>query len=416
MKVLDIAIAGCGIAGLAAAILLRRQGHAVTVYERFESPRPLGSGLMIQPTGLAVLDALGLAEMVVAKGAGVSGLLGLNTEGERVLEAAYADLPIDNIFGLGIHRASLFETLFEKMIVAGAELRTGSEVVASEADANGRCLLLADGSRSAPHDLVVDALGIGSPLVPQVDAFLPFGALWATIDWPGGREFTPDLLEQRYQRADRMVGVLPTGQGKAAFFWSLRCDAYTTWRERGMAAFHDEVRALWPQCAAILPQLDHPDMLTFARYAHRTTKAPVGKCIVHLGDSWHAASPQLGQGANMALLDAWAFAKAVEESEALDIAMQSFLAIRQGHVRLYQWLTWAFTPPFQSASIWPAILRDHFMAPASRIAPGPKLKATLVSGLAGARLNDLGLTLPDYSALAAAASSASSRASVVSQS
>ena len=36
---LDIAVAGCGIAGLAAALLLDRQGHAVTIYERFYDPK-----------------------------------------------------------------------------------------------------------------------------------------------------------------------------------------------------------------------------------------------------------------------------------------------------------------------------------------------------------------------------------------
>jgi 2-polyprenyl-6-methoxyphenol hydroxylase-like FAD-dependent oxidoreductase len=63
---LDIAVAGCGIAGLAAALLLHGRGHAVTLYERFGKPRPLGSGLMIQPTGLAVLEQLGLAREVPA--------------------------------------------------------------------------------------------------------------------------------------------------------------------------------------------------------------------------------------------------------------------------------------------------------------------------------------------------------------
>ena len=71
----DIAIAGCGPAGLAAALLLHRQGHRVTLFERFEEPRPIGSGLMIQPSGLAVLDALGLEDLVDHVGrAGQGGL------------------------------------------------------------------------------------------------------------------------------------------------------------------------------------------------------------------------------------------------------------------------------------------------------------------------------------------------------
>ena len=47
------------------------------------------------------------------------------------------------------------------------------------------------------------------------------------------------------------------------------------------------------------------------------------------------------------------------------------------------------------------LFRDLLMAPGSRIPPGPRLKAHLVAGLAGARLDRLGLELPDYSALAA---------------
>ena len=54
MQDLNIAIAGCGPCGLAAALLLHRAGHEVTLFERFDTPRPIGSGLMIQPTGMAV--------------------------------------------------------------------------------------------------------------------------------------------------------------------------------------------------------------------------------------------------------------------------------------------------------------------------------------------------------------------------
>lgn len=42
---LTIAIIGGGTAGLAAALLLGRAGHKVTLVERFGEPQPLGSGL-----------------------------------------------------------------------------------------------------------------------------------------------------------------------------------------------------------------------------------------------------------------------------------------------------------------------------------------------------------------------------------
>ena len=421
MKSLDIAIAGCGIGGLAAALLLSRQGHRITLYERFAEPQPVGSGLMIQPTGMAVLAALGLAETAVSRGAPVDGLLGVNTEGEPVLEAAYADLGVPGAFGLGIHRSSLFETLFAKVLAAPVAIRTDHSLIGTEITGHSRTLHFEGRDDSPGHDLVIDALGAASPLVPPTDAVLPFGALWATVDWPQAEGFHERLLEQRYERADRMVGLLPTGGGKAAFFWSLRGNEYDAWRARGMQDFRDEIRALWPALDPVAEQLSEPEQLTFARYRHRTTRHATGERIVHIGDAWHSASPQLGQGANMALLDAFGLARALEQSDTLGEAFARFLDLRKSHVRLYQWLTWGFTPPFQSASIWPALFRDLFMAPASRIPPGPQMKAFLVSGLVGAKLARMRLELPDYESLAAAgpatvASSTSSRAEAVLQS
>jgi len=104
MGALDIAIAGCGPCGLAAALLLQRDGHRVTLFERFAAPRPIGSGLMIQPTGLAVLAQLGLAEHVIGRGARIDRLCGKTGAGGRsVLDVAYAALGHDGVFGVGIH-------------------------------------------------------------------------------------------------------------------------------------------------------------------------------------------------------------------------------------------------------------------------------------------------------------------------
>ena len=71
-----IAIIGCGPAGLSAAIALHDKGHAVSIFERFEKAGPVGSGLMLQPTGLAVLERFGLRDEVEAIGQRIDGMLG----------------------------------------------------------------------------------------------------------------------------------------------------------------------------------------------------------------------------------------------------------------------------------------------------------------------------------------------------
>ena len=57
---LSIAVVGAGTAGAAAATLLARAGHAVTVFERVADPKAAGAGITLQPTGQVALARLGL--------------------------------------------------------------------------------------------------------------------------------------------------------------------------------------------------------------------------------------------------------------------------------------------------------------------------------------------------------------------
>ncbi len=131
MKPLDIAVAGCGPGGLAAALLLHRDGHRVTLFDRFQTPRPLGSGLMIQPTGLAVLDCLGLSDRLLAHGARIERLFG-QAHGRTVLDVHYAALRRAGAFGIGTHRASLFAILHDACRAEGIEIATGRTITGSD--------------------------------------------------------------------------------------------------------------------------------------------------------------------------------------------------------------------------------------------------------------------------------------------
>jgi 2-polyprenyl-6-methoxyphenol hydroxylase-like FAD-dependent oxidoreductase len=114
----SVAIAGCGVCGLATALLLARAGERVVLFERFDAPRPLGSGLMIQPTGLAVLARLGLADRVRREAARSNRLSGM-AEGRVLLDVSYGAMTRGDRFGIGIHRASLFAALHDAVLLQG---------------------------------------------------------------------------------------------------------------------------------------------------------------------------------------------------------------------------------------------------------------------------------------------------------
>lgn len=396
MGAYDIAVAGCGPAGLAAALLLARDGHKVRLFERFDAPRPIGSGLMIQPTGQAVLRELGLGGQLEMAGARIERLFGrAMPSGRKVLDVRY-DWLKGGHFGIGTHRAALFDILYRAVLAAGIPIATSTAISGSREGSGGRMLDFADGTH-ATFDLVVDCLGTGSALAEPCGYPLAYGALWASLGWVADAGFAGDTLEQRYELASRMVGVLPIGlrpgsdAPQTAFFWSLREDALPAWRAAGLDAWKEEVLALWPATAPFLDQILSPEQLTFARYSHRTLRRPAERGLIHVGDSWHSASPQLGQGANMALLDAWALAKALRERRELGDALQLAVAMRGFHVLLFQWLTALFTPVYQSDSRVLPFIRDRVVGPLSHLWPATAIQAAMVTGLIGGPLRPLGL-------------------------
>jgi 2-polyprenyl-6-methoxyphenol hydroxylase-like FAD-dependent oxidoreductase len=388
---LEIAVGGCGVAGLAFATLMARAGARVVLFDKLETPSPLGSGLILQPVGMAALAELGLDARMHALGARIDRLFGrAHPSGHVVLDVRYAALGAAR--GLAVHRGALFGALYQAARDAGVTMETSRDIVGV---GDGR-FTFADGRQSARFDLVVDALGVRSPLSTP-GAPLDYGALWASLDWPDGDTFDAHALEQRYEQAHKMVGVLPIGRldggaaTQAAFFWSLRADREAAWRAQPIEAWKEAVRALWPQTEPFLAQIARHDDLVFARYAHRTLRSPLSPGVVHIGDSWHCTSPQLGQGANTALLDAFALARALQRHRDIPAALTAYARMRSWHVRVYQSASWLFTPVYQSDSRLLPLLRDRIAGPLSKIWPAPVLLAALVAGVWGAPLRSLGL-------------------------
>ena len=191
---LHIAVAGCGTAGMAAAILLARDGHRVTLLERFDEPSPIGSGLMLQPTGLAVLQHMGIDAAAERDGQRIRRIQGW-ADGRIVLNVDYRFLGRPDAYAIGIHRATLFAILHEAVQAEHVPIHTGRSVLSAETSRRGVRLMLAGGGVEGPFDLVVDALGTRRPLAPRCGRDLAYGALWANVGWAGS--FDAAALSQR---------------------------------------------------------------------------------------------------------------------------------------------------------------------------------------------------------------------------
>lgn len=381
----DIAVIGAGPTGLAVALMLARQGRRVMVHERFATPRPVGAGFMLQPTGLDVLDRLGLTPRVEAHGQRIDHIFGREARrGRVVLDVRYSDLKRPRP-AIGIHRAAIFSILYDACVEAGVDFETDREIVAAD---EGRLVDVA-GRRSKPFNLVIDASGARSAIAARMGGQrrdLAWGALWTTVPWPGA-PFEPTALEQVYLGARRMLGVLPSGvrPGETAplatFFWSLKTEIWADWHVLGLASWKDHCLRLWPELAPVMDGITDREQMTLASYGHQTLARPIGERLAVLGDAAHSTSPQLGQGVNMGLLDAQALADALSRHRDLSAALNAYAAARRWHVRLYQALSLGFTPFYQADGRFLPWVRDHVLGKAARLPLSPRLLAATVSGL-----------------------------------
>jgi 2-polyprenyl-6-methoxyphenol hydroxylase-like FAD-dependent oxidoreductase len=405
---LDVAVIGAGPAGLAVSLYLRRLGHRPVIFERFEKAAPVGSGLMLQPTGLTVLNDLGLLPDILKLGHRIDRLHGIDARsGRQVLNVHFKDSGQAR-FGLAVNRAALFNVLFDAVRREQIDINTSQMIESLELASDGVRLMGRAGRSLGGFDFAVDASGTRSKLrgfarAPAEPRPLPYGALWAMLDWRA-EHFAAHALSQRYDKSSVMIGVLPTGKlapsgaEKMAFFWSLKPEEHTILQQEGLDAWKTRVLGLWPECAVYLDQIKSLDQMSFAQYGHHTLQVPAGNRIAFIGDSAHSTSPQLGQGANMALLDARALAYALELHNDVHDALDAYAKSRRWHMRSFQALSAAFTPFYQSDSHSLPFIRDRIVSELVKVPPAPRLLAEMVAGTIVDPFRLLGLTEANWQA------------------
>ncbi len=100
--------------------MFANDGHDIVIYERFDTTRPVGSGLILQPTGLSVLLDLGLSDAIHSLGSRIDRIHGISKPSDKtVLNVNYHVLG-ENLHGLAVHRAALFRVPTWRYLIRGA--------------------------------------------------------------------------------------------------------------------------------------------------------------------------------------------------------------------------------------------------------------------------------------------------------
>lgn len=321
-------VIGGGIGGLCAGIALQRTGVRVAVYEAAPAPREVGAGLTLWPNAIRALDRLGLGAAVRALGiVDRHGGAIADWRGRRLVSLPAAALQAR--FGAPIvvvHRAEFWELLADALgreaISYAARLRafepdTADRVVALFADgreAHGDLLIGADGLRSVTRQQL-----FGGPapryagytawraVVPYDHARVP---LWGEL-WGRGLRFglAPIGTDRVYYFATRNA---PAGSDRGGTPESRRAELL-----RLFAGWADPVPGLLAATAPeTLLQNDIEDLPPLPRWG-------AGR-VTLLGDAAHAMTPNLGQGACLAIEDAAMLAACLHGDSAVADALRRY--------------------------------------------------------------------------------------------
>lgn len=331
---LRVVVAGAGIGGAATALLLARAGARVTLCERVPEPHAVGAGILLQPNGLAVLYGLGLGDALRARAFAARAANVADGAGRVLIASPVPDFGGGYDHMLVVRRSHLQRVLLDA--VAADEritCRFGCDVTAAAPD--GHVVWRAEGGEeSAEASLVVGADGLHSRVrdggrfaAVRTRGIVSFRALGAPVTATAMAEYWTAL------------GIFGGGPVDDAFYCYGSAGApeiADALARRDLGAFRARWAAACPAAGRILEGMASLDDLLVNEATRIDCRRWADGRLVLLGDAAHAMAPNVGQGANSALVDAAVLTDALATSDDLPAALAAYERRRRGPVRRVQ--------------------------------------------------------------------------------
>jgi salicylate hydroxylase len=344
---LNLLVAGGGIGGLAAAYVLGRAGHAVTVLEQAGTFGEIGAGIQLGPNIFRMFEYLGLTDAVSQVAFFPPGL-GMNVvrTGEKVVRVPLGDTAraaYDYPYGV-IYRADLHQVFLDACkSLPNVTLRTSSKVDSFEQDGSGVRVRLA-GGEVLEGDALIGADGLWSRIrevvvgdgKPRVSGHIAYRAVLKRENVPG-HLWSDDVLLWGGEKTHLVHYPLRRGElfNLVAVFHSNKYDE--GWNTFGdTAELNERFSHAVPHVTELLGKIETWKMWVLCD--REPAKNWSDRRVTLLGDAAHPMLQYLAQGAGQAIEDAVVLGEALRftRGEVADAfrKYQQARYLRTGRVQL----------------------------------------------------------------------------------
>jgi len=330
-------VVGGGIGGLSLARELVMAGFSVVVLERAPKLGTVGAGIIMNPNAMRVLEANGLAPCVRSRSSPYLARDTFDHRGRRLATLDHRPLHADGRLAVGalLHRAHLQECLYEGLPAGTVHFDT--RIRALDAGPDGVRVATENGETFV-GDVLIGADGIRSTVRtrffgPNEPTYLGYRSHRFVVPNRDGLEHFTEFLGR-----GRRVGLVPVGGGQL-YVWT----TFNSPRESrawGLESV-DALRASFGEFTdsrvrRAFGALTSTESVVCTDIEEVQQAAWTRGRVALLGDAAHALTPNMGQGAGMAMEDAVVLAEelamASRGEKPVPAALASYVARRQRRV------------------------------------------------------------------------------------
>ncbi|MEM6728939.1 MAG: FAD-dependent urate hydroxylase HpxO, partial [Pseudomonadota bacterium] len=330
---MDVIIIGSGIGGLTAGLALRRHGHRARVYERVTEIRPVGAALSVWSNGIKCLNYLGLNAQVAALGGQMDAMSYREAETGEVM-TSFSLLPLMERVGqrpYPVARAELQDMLSDE--VGRSDIHLGKELVEVSQREGKVTAVFSDGSE-AVGDLLIGADGAHSTVRRHVRGGETERRYAGYANWNGLVAADPAVAPvdawTTFVGEGKRASVMPVGGDRFYFFFDVPLPAGLPYDRADAKATLREHFGHWAAPVTTLIDLIEPEKTNRVEI-HDVDPFDdwVRGHVALLGDAAHNTTPDLGQGACMAMEDAVVLAQScAAHAGPLEIGLKRYAELR----------------------------------------------------------------------------------------